>query len=177
MTEPHLHPPTDELLRFLLKEMPSKQRERLAAHLDCCPTCRERVDGWRSARRRLDLWRLPGARPEMMRRSVLASVPLGWVAAVALALLAGYLAGRPVHTPSPSAISPGHLAPTALAPETTATLAEEVQRLRRDQESRFRQLRRDLETLAITTDAALRQNKLDLLQVTHSTRPPHPPTP
>lgn len=174
MNDPH--PSPEDLVRWFGHELPPDRHAVLQSHVDACPECRTRVAGWRQAGHRLDGWTVPLPRPRA--QVSLRTVHLGWAAAVLLALLAGYLAGRPVEAPSQRAAH-ATVTPDAPVPADASTrlLAEQMQRLRLEQDQRFRQLRRDLETLAITTEAALRQGKLDLLQVSQSTRPQRPPTP
>ena len=174
MNEPH--PSPEDLVRWFCHELPPDRSDLLQSHVDACPECRARVSGWRHAESRLEACTLPAARthPAISLRMVHA----GWAAAVLLALLAGYLAGRPAPLPSP-ATPHAAASPDVSVPDDASSrlLAEQMQRLRLEQDQRFRQLRRDLETLAITTEAALRQGRLDLLQISQSSRPQRPPTP
>jgi hypothetical protein len=58
--------------------------DRVEAHLQLCPACREEMDALRGTRRELQIWRIPRSRPALGRHVLV--IPR-WLAAAALVVL------------------------------------------------------------------------------------------
>jgi len=70
-------------MSYLYDEISAKEREELAGHLDACDECRAQVAIWRGASAALDQWSMPARRNA--RR---ASTAARWAVAAAVAALA-----------------------------------------------------------------------------------------
>jgi anti-sigma factor RsiW len=164
------HPDPGDWIPYLYGECPKDARTRLDEHLAGCPACRNQIAEWGSTLERLDHWRLAPLRPphvEPRPAATPATALLRWAAVVLISALVGGIAGRwsaPAAS-QPTVANPGTpaLAPHSAGPDAT-TLAT-LERLRRDNDARYLALRRDLETLATSTDNALRQARRGLYQL------------
>jgi anti-sigma factor RsiW len=85
------HPKPEEWVPYVYGEAPANVRQKLAAHLNGCPQCREEIETWKRNLNRLDAWKMPGT---ARTRTPLAIPFVRWAAAAALMLAAGILIGR-----------------------------------------------------------------------------------
>ena len=79
------HPTREEWMEYLYGEADAKPRTQLAAHLQSCPECRQRIAEWRQAMNDLDQWSLPQGRRSIAR----AGRAFRWAAAAMLLLALG----------------------------------------------------------------------------------------
>jgi hypothetical protein len=104
------HPNREEWLEFLYQEQAPERQAELANHLEACAECHAQVESWRGTRRQLAEWKLgPRDGSQVGPRAVspspigweIAGVrvapggrALGWAAAAAVFLVAGFGAAR-----------------------------------------------------------------------------------
>lgn len=188
------HPERDAWVPYLFRESSAEETARLDAHLAECAACRGQIEGWRGSLGRLDAWRIPASRRDPVAGGAAGAVAMAailrWAAVVVVSALVGAAGGgwavrRAMEPGVPSAgftgiesmpsmgsgngsstdpVSRGGVGEAALAGDV-ARLRESVEQLRDQQEARFFELRRDLETVALTTEAALRQTRRGLIEV------------
>ena len=90
-SQPLSHPSPAEWMEYLYGESTRSARSALAAHLDQCPTCRERTLAWQATRQALDQWTVPA--PQRWLAWV-SPTWVRWGAAAVLLLGLGFLFGR-----------------------------------------------------------------------------------
>lgn len=179
------HPEPADWIPHLFGETAGEQGARLEAHLRDCAECRAQFEAWRVTLRRLDRWQLPvagnsaavaGSAHARSAPSVFPASPgfafLRWAAVVLVAALVGGVAGRwsaPSASPVPT-VTASERGPAAGSVEVLAALEQ----LRQENDARYLALRRDLETLATSTDAAIRQAHRGLLQLAVHQSPEKP---
>jgi anti-sigma factor RsiW len=184
------HPDRDEWVPYLFGEVDPQTRKNLASHLNACPECAEELRGWRKSLQQLDTWKAPS----LHRPRVPVFRPVLNLAAAAVFVLGiGFGIGRWVSTnrltPAMESSLRASLVPqlreqvladlqrqvasldSARADEQHATAAW-VEELRKQHENDFISLRRDLETVATTTDDRIRAAQLRLLELAAFTPDP-----
>lgn len=159
-------------------DVTTSMKAQLEAHLQGCPECAERVDAWRRTVGMLDRWEVaaaPGRRPAWGPPAL---VLLRWAAVVVVSAGMGLAGGiwaarrggaetRPtVHSvgTAMTAVEVQALVEAAVAREREA-VGTALRQVQTEQEAGLLGLRRDLETVAATTDEALRQTRRGLLEV------------
>jgi hypothetical protein len=153
------HPSKEQWMDFVYGE--TSDATELRAHLASCANCRRDVEGWRATMQALDTWKLPPSRAQASRAGW-----LRWAAAAAIFLSAGIAIGASVRKgPDVAAIE-----------RSIQELADRVDRERtatalalRDLEARrvtdLVSLRRDLEQVAVATDAGLKMTQNQLVRL------------
>jgi anti-sigma factor RsiW len=103
------HPDQAEWIAYLYREVDSRTRGRLQAHLAACETCRAQLETWQRVQTHLDAWPLPqpAAKPPTLLHF---PQVLRWAAAALVLLAFGFALGRSSGTSS----------------ETVAALREEL---------------------------------------------------
>jgi len=185
------HPEREKWVSFSFGEMQSNDRQQLRAHLEECDQCRQTVQTWQRSLKRLDAWKLP-----RQRKPAVAFAPfLQWAATAVIVLCAGIAIGR-ISAPRldakamRAAIEP-ELRQEALRAnrrmdETIVGFAKAVEsrraednktilaafdRLEAQHASDVLALKRDLDTVALNTDAGLWQTEQQLGQLADSAQP------
>jgi hypothetical protein len=90
------HPLTEEWMCFLYGETSRAEHGRLAAHLRECADCQGRVQGWRGAMHQLEHWQVAPSGAGSRRWAKTAQ----WSAAAAIMICVGFSLGR-VFKPTP----------------------------------------------------------------------------
>jgi anti-sigma factor RsiW len=185
------HPNRDEWVPYVFGEARADEAKRLGAHLENCAECAAEVAAWRRSLHTLDKWEVPEA---VSSRNVVAPV-FRWAIAAAIVLAAGIAIGRvTAPDPQAMRAQIEASVKTTLADqmqqsearalsasqeqanelwqvfsERLAAAREEdwevVQGLLREQEGRYVNLRRDLETLASLADQEIRAANFKLTQL------------
>ncbi len=183
------HPEREKWVPYLYGEASPELRRELKSHLEVCARCREELAGWQNSIRRLDAWKL---RPQR-KPSELFLPGLKWAAAAVLVLALGVGIGRVSAAKSDVAQLRQELARmvrdevSRSAPATVATARSEATRLLADyaasldtrREADFQvirtaldrlelqnlSLKKELDTVAVNTDAGLEQTEQQLAQL------------
>jgi hypothetical protein len=185
------HPEPEKLASYSFGELKSHERRHVKAHLYECAHCRETVETWRRSLNRLDAWKLPAR-----RKPIGTFAPIfQWAAATALVLCVGVAIGR-VSAPRldvravREAIEPELrqeiMRTSRRTDEAIATFAKALES-RRAEDSRaifavfdklesqhaadVLDLKKELDTVALNTDAGLRQTAQQLVQLVGSAQP------
>jgi len=185
------HPELEKLVSYSFGELKSNERRHLKTHLHACTQCRDTVETWRRSLNRLDAWKLPTE-----RKPIGAFAPFfQWATAAALVLCAGVAIGR-ISAPSldtkavRTAIEP-ELRQEALRSDrrmddTIAAFARTLESRRAEDQKAILAafdklesqhaadvlaLKKDLDTVALNTDAVLRQTEQQLVQLADSAHP------
>lgn len=168
------HPEREAWIPYVFGEADPEARQALEAHLRACDACRTRVEAWRASLKRLDRWEV--AVPRRVESAWPVAAVLRWAAVVVLSVAAGALGGAwavrgstagGTTAAAPVALTEGQVrawVETAVARER-ATTRDALEQARSEQDARLFELRRDLETVAATTEVALRQARRGLLEV------------
>jgi hypothetical protein len=171
------HPAPEEWIPFVFDEAEGATRKRLQAHLDECVECRSQLAGWQAGREHLDMWKLPPA-----RRRWQGNAAFRWAAAAVVMLSAGFCVGR---------LTAGRVDVEKLHERLRPELREQ---LRRDMAAELRtalarletqrladwvSLKKELDMVALTTDASFRDTQRQLRLITevgeiHNTTPVEP---
>lgn len=77
------HPTREDWMSYLYDELTAARRAPLATHLQSCAECRAQMAVWQTAGRELSAWKIPDQTRAPRRRPI-----LQWAAAAALAALA-----------------------------------------------------------------------------------------
>ena len=183
------HPEREKWVPYLYGEASPELRRELKSHLEVCARCREEVAVWQRSVRRLDAWKL---RPQRKPSELLVPA-LKWAAAAVLVLALGFGLGRVSAAKSDVAQLRRELAGmvrdevSRSTPATVATARSEATRLLADyaatldtrREADFQvirtalnrlelqniSLKKELDTVAVNTDAGLEQTEQQLAQL------------
>jgi hypothetical protein len=177
------HPTRDELVSLLYDEAPQEMRAALQSHLESCAPCRAQLAGWKRAGAALDSWKLPVA-PHRRRTPV-----VQWAAAAALAALAvvgavqvrslsaqvnllrAELENRPAASNNvelqKSFAEFAQTQDERRGMDHRAVLAA-LQEFQSRQAEAYAGLRKELETVAVLTEAGLRQAHTEIANVNSS---------
>jgi hypothetical protein len=182
------HPTDDEWMSYLFNELESGARTNLTGHLHGCPECKVKIHDWQAARTSLDAWRLPLRRT----RSWFAQPLLKWAAAAVVMLGIGFSIGRLTSATVDiarvrAAIEP--LVRRQIHQEMAQSLGEfartietnrnadkraiyaALDKLESQHAGDFISLKKDLDTVAVLTDAGLRHTEQQLVQLADYTQP------
>ncbi len=172
------HPLSEEWMCFLYGETSRTERERLAAHLHGCAECQSRVQGWRGTVQQLEHWQVA---PERATRRRWASA-VKWSAAAAIMICVGFGFGRvfkptPVNATEIRASIKSEICKEMIAQAGTQrteweqykalldqqraedgrALLAAMRKLEAERQQELLALRKDLETVAVLTQAGFRQ--------------------
>jgi len=185
------HPEREEYVPYLSGEASPEQRQRLRAHLANCADCREEIEDWQRSLGRLSQWKLPAPRPRfeaflpMFRWATVAALLAG------VAFFIGRFTGSAMNAKAIQAAVQPALQQQALENRqqisaALAALAETLEKRRAEDNkailAMFEKLeaqhtadvlalKKDLDTVALNTDASLRQAELQLVQLADSKQP------
>src|SRR5437773_2619311 len=186
------HPKREEWAPYLFGETKLEVRRELNAHLKECADCRQEIENWQRSLARLDAWKL-----QSVPKPGLNFAPyLNWAAAAALLLLLGFGIGRLTAKADVdkvrAAIEPAmrrelsqefaRLVREEVSKSAVATLAASGQQaeqaiyavlenLESQSFVQFVSLKKDLDTVALNTDAGLRDTQQELVQLTDYKQP------
>ncbi len=185
------HPELEKLVSYSFGELKSNERRQLKAHLRACTQCRNTVETWRRSLNRLDAWKLPA-----QRKPIGAFAPFfQWATAAALVLCAGVAIGRVSATRLDvktvrAAIEPELrqeiMRASRQTDEAIAAFAKALESRRaEDNKAIFAvfdklesqhaadvlALKKELDTVALNTDAGLQQTEQQFAQLAGSSQP------
>ena len=178
-TSDHMnHPLSEEWISFLYGEMPGAGSERLTAHLQECAECRTRLQGWRGAMGQLDHWQVAPVASGRRRWVRTAQ----WSAAAAVMITLGFGLGRVI---KPTPVNATEIRNSIQSDIRRELLAESgnhrteweqykallqqqreednrlmitaMRKIESDREQELMALRKDLETVAVLTQAGFQQ--------------------
>ncbi len=164
------HPKREEWVPYLFGEARPDAARFLKEHLRDCQECRREIDDWRRSLGKLDSWKLP---PANKRRPNFRPL-LRLAAAAAVVLVAGFAIGRSTSTSAQAdrvrkAIEPGIR--QELRQEFTQMLHDEMDKAESQRLADFIELKKDVDTVAVMTDAGLRRTQRQLVQLVDYTEP------
>jgi len=167
------HPKREEWVPYLFGEARPDAARVLKEHLRDCPECRQEINDWQRSLNRLDSWKLPAAnkpRPNFAPFLRLA-------AAAAVVLAAGFGIGRSI-----SINAQAEQVRKAIEPEIRQQLRQEFAQMLHDEMDKaetqrladFVALKKDVDTVAVMTDAGLRRTQRQLVQLADYAEPAAP---
>ena len=176
------HPNREEWMSYLYDELEIEPRRQLERHLGQCDECRASVAGWRRTARQLDAFKITAP-----RRLAPAWQPLTrWAMVAALAaavLLGGVGLGRVTgvsraeleaarREAAAQATAASRAETQQLLTQFTATLNARLNTLETQQTRDYASLRKELETVAVLTEASFRQTENRIGQLANNTSVP-----
>src|SRR2546421_8086770 len=184
------HPTREDWVSYLYSEVSDEHRARLTNHLRECPSCAAQLNEWKTTAKDLDAFSLPRPeQPARKRAQIGFSRPaVQWAAAALILIGIGFGGGR-----LSSAIIDGRKLRAEIEPQLRQQLLQELQ-ARRIEDNRaiyaalakldsrrladYVSLKKELDTVAVLTDASLRNTEQQLAQLadyTQSTSLPDAP--
>ena len=172
------HPKREDLVQYLYGELKPDLRRQLNEHLQDCPECGEELQNWKHSLQRLDAWKLPRTSPRLD-----AVTPfLKWAAAAVIVLALGFGFGRlTAHKADVEQVRAqvepkirrefAELLRREIDKSSATTLAQAQRHSEEVGAAYYALLKKDLDTVAINTDASLRQAQRELLQVADYKQP------
>lgn len=158
------HPRPEEWAPFVCGESQPEEQRRLADHLRECGACRAEVESWKRSMRKLDAWDI---RPrELIRLPAFALFKLA--AAAALVLAVGFGVGRFTGTAAGVEKVRAAIEPELrqkLKSEFDVELQAQIKQLQAQRLDDYYALKKDLDTVAVLTDASLRQTQARLVEL------------
>lgn len=173
-------------MSYLYDELESEPRCALERHLEECAPCRAHLAEWRSTARQLDVYevtapqRLQPLRPRWIRPALAAT-------AAAMMLFAGFALGRSsgvsraeleraLSDTEVKALAAGRAEAQRQLQQFAADVGKRLDTLQAQQSADYTSLRKELETVAVLTEAGFRQteNRFVALTDTSSAMPPNP---
>ncbi len=176
------HPTREDLISYLYREVSTERRALLANHLRDCPPCAAQLNAWKTTAKGLDALPLPRqAEPAGKRPQIgLARPAIQWAAAVLILAGIAFGAGR-----LSSGIADYKRLRAAIEPELREQLRQEFE-ARRAEDNReiyaaleklngqrladYVTLKKELDTVAVLTDAGLRNTEQELAQLANYTQ-------
>ena len=181
------HPSREELMSYLYDELEPGPRLALEHHLGNCGDCRSQVAEWRSTMRGLEAYAVAAPRASLRVGQPWTRPALTAVAA-ALVLIVGFALGRnhgvsraELEAVKRDAAAQGLVAGRAEAQRQLQQFATDMGKrldtLQTQQTSDYASLRKELETVAVLTEAGFRQteNRLVALADAPATPSAHAP--
>jgi anti-sigma factor RsiW len=180
------HPSREEMMSYLYDELEPEPRHTLEHHLAECASCRAHLAEWRSTTRQLDAYeiapaRISQAQPQRWTRPALAA------AAAVVVLFAGFALGRSSGVSRAElesakqdvevkALAAGRTEARRQLQQFAADVGKRLDTLQAQQSSDYASLRKELETVAVLTEAGFRQteNRFVALADLPTTVPPNP---
>ena len=165
------HPKREEWVPYVFGEATPDAARTLKNHLQECPECRQELTHWKQSVNRLDSWKLPAA-AHHPRNSF---TPLLKLAAAAVIILAaGFGAGRLSSTRADVEQVRKSIEPQLrqeLRQEFSHMLREEMDKADSQRLADYVALKKDLDTVAVLTDAELRRAQRQLVQLANYSTP------
>ena len=172
------HPTPEDWMSYLYDEVGAVERAGLTAHLRSCPSCAAQLGHWRDTTRNLDAWPLRAR--ETHPRRLFARPFVQWAAAAMILLGAGFAAGKLV-----SAAADGRRLRAEIEPVIRQQLRQEfeakriednraiyaaLEKLDAQRIAGYVSLKKELDTVAVLTDAGLRNTEQRLAQLVDYTQ-------
>jgi hypothetical protein len=170
------HPGREEWMAYLYGEVKAAERSRLKTHLHDCPACQANLEAWQAARKSLNDWQLP-ARAQRTAPAGWTFPMFKWAAAAIVFLCAGFVVGRITSASAKveavrAAIEPRlRLEFEVQRAEDNRALYSALEKIAARHEADYVALKRDLDTVAVNTDAGLRRAELQLVQLADGSQP------
>jgi len=178
-----IHPTREDWMSYLYDEMEAAPRKELEHHLSECLECQARVNEWQQTARGLDA-------VAVSKRARIRSVPVPWFrlatmgAAAALVLAVGFAWGRSSGV-SPAAVaglrnqiavlSTNYSVLQASTLQIAGATDQRFQLVQAQQASDYASLRKELETVAVLTDASFQRTENKLVQLAGADNSPNLP--
>jgi anti-sigma factor RsiW len=166
------HPKREEWVPYVLGEAGTKEARGLKQHLEHCTECRQEIDAWRRSLGHLNAWKLPS--PGRARFNSFFSPLLKWAAAAAIVLTTGFAVGRLTAAKLETETVRRAIEPELrqqLRQEFATMLREEMDRAETQRLADLVSLKKDLDTVAVMTDASLRRTERQLVQLADYAQP------
>jgi hypothetical protein len=179
------HPTREQWMSFLYEDIDATEKNKLTEHLDSCDACRRQIAGWRGTMSTLNQWNLAAPAP---RRA--AQPWLRWAAAAALLLTLGISIGAATRAGAPGSdraeiqklrqeiqsIAAAAQSQRETLELLTRTIAENraqdqqavlvtLREMETRRQSDLRNIRKDLETVAVTTEESLDHTQNQLVRL------------
>ena len=172
------HPEREDLVQYLYGDIRPELRRQIEGHLEACADCRGELQSWKRSLNCLDAWKLPRSTPGL---EVFAPF-LKWAAAALLVLGLGFGVGRLTARQADVEKVRARLEPQIrrefaemlrreVDKSAAATLAQAQRQAEEVGATYYALLKKDLDTVAINTDASLQQTERNLLQVAEYSQP------
>jgi len=164
------HPKREEWVPYVFGEARADATRRLEDHLQSCAECRQQVEGWRRSLGQLDAWELPSAAGA---RWTLAPF-LNWAAAAAVVVALGFSVGRFTATSAAAERVRQTIEPqirSELRQEFAKMLREELDKSESQRLADLVALKKDLDTVAVMTDASLRRTQRQMVELADYAQP------
>jgi len=163
------HPSREEMMSYLYDELESEPRRALERHLEECAPCRAHLAEWRSTTRQLDAYAAAPARTTRPGRQHWARPALA-AAAAAVVLFAGFALGRSssvshaeleaaTQDVEARALAAGRAEAQRQLQQFAADVGKRLDTLQAQQSDDYASLRKELETVAVLTEAGFRQTE------------------
>ena len=170
------HPNREEWAPYIFGEAKPEARQRLTRHLQECANCRAEINIWQRSLNRLDAWEVP----DPPRPAAQWAPALRWAVAAGIILCLGFGIGR-----LSSASANAEKVRAAIEPEIRKHLLADFEKKRaQDNQAIFAaldklyiSLKRDVDTVAVYTDAGLRQTEQQLVELVDYAQPAAQPNP
>jgi len=180
------HPSREEMMSYLYDELESEPRRALACHFEECAPCRAHLAEWRSTTRQLDAYAVAPVQSPQWKQQRWAR-PAFAAAAAAVVLFAGFALGRSSGVSraelesakqdvEAKALAAGRTEAQRQLQQFASDVGKRLDTLQAQQSSDYASLRKELETVAVLTEAGFRQteNRFVALADLPTTVPPAP---
>ena len=172
------HPKDEDWVQYLYGEIKPDLRRQLDEHLQGCAECGEELQNWKRSLQRLDAWKLP----RTSARQDAVTPFLKWAAAALLVLGLGFGFGRMTARQADLAKVRAQVEPEIrrefaemlrreIDKSSATTLAQAQRQAEEVGAAYYALLKKDLDTVAINTDASLRRAEQGLMQVADYKQP------
>jgi hypothetical protein len=178
------HPTHEELISLVYEEVSTDEKAGLDAHLNSCAACRNQVSAWKETRGSLDAW---PAVTHPAKRTFSFGVVSKYAAAAAIVLGIGFLGGR--LSTAAGDLRAIRAEMRAVTDQSAAAVrlenAKEIRAIMERLESTLKtaqlqsasdyaSLRKELETVAVLTQASLQQAQQQIVQLAGNSPNPKP---
>lgn len=176
------HPSREEMMSYLYDELAREPRSELERHLDHCEACRACLATWRRTARQLDAFKLSAPRRAAPVGPPLTRWAMATTAAAAV-LLGGFVLGRMTgisraeleasrREAAAQAIAASRVETQQLLQKFAGNVNERLDTLENQQNRDYASLRKELETVAVLTEASFRQTENRLGRLANNTATP-----
>lgn len=191
------HPSREEWMSWLYGETSPAERERLDAHLQSCANCQADVQAWRASLKELDTWAVPAPRPapvslaRYLKWGIAAMLLIGLGFGLARATTPGTDRLRAelkqelradlekmTTDKAAAAVQENRRALESFIKTYTAAREEDrtnivaiLEQMETQRVSDYANLRKDLETVAVTAESKLYLTQQQIGQLANNTRP------
>lgn len=178
------HPNREDWMSYLYDELESEPRHALECHLAECAPCRASLAEWRSTKRQLDAYSVAPAQTPQFRQQRWTRPALA-AAAAAVVLFAGFALGRSSgvsraeleafkRDTEAKAIATGRTEAQQQMQQFAAGMGKRLDELQAQQTRDYTSLRKELETVAVLTEAGFRQTENRIVALADTSSAPTP---